>query len=266
MEAVGRLAGGVAHDFNNLLGVVSGYCDLLLEKSDDADLLRKGLSQIAKAADRAGSLTKQLLAFSRRQMIAPQILDLNAVVVGVKSMLDRLIRQQVELQVVCGVDTWNVNVDKCQMEQVLMNLIVNARDAMPEEGRITIETSNFHWHGGRVEHVDVPAGTYVMLAVSDTGTGIPAEIKAHIFEPFFTTKGPGEGTGLGLSTVYGIVKQNNGYIWVYSELGIGTTFKIYLPAVTDGVKPAERDAQIPAVLATQRKPCSWLRIRNCFVT
>lgn len=233
MEAIGTLAGGVAHDFNNLLGVIIGYCDLLLKKAPEGHPMQRGLSEIAKAADRAASLTKQLLAFSRRQMIRPRILDLNSIVWGVEAMLRRLISEDIELTVACHPELWKVNVDGGQMEQVLMNLVVNARDAMPHGGQITIETVNVAWEGGRVEHREVAAGEYVMLAVSDTGCGMDEEVRSHIFEPFFTTKEEGKGTGLGLSTVYGIIKQSQGHIWVYSEIGVGTTFKIYLPAIRE---------------------------------
>jgi len=233
MEAIGRLAGGVAHDFNNLLGVIAGYSDLLLAKTEPADQFQRGLLQIKKAADRAAALTKQLLAFSRRQIIQPKILDLNDVVVGVESMLRRLIGEDIELKVVCDCQLWCVNVDAGQMEQVLMNLVVNARDAMPQGGSITIEMANIDWRGGKVQHRDVPPGSYVMLAVSDTGCGMDEETRSHVFEPFFTTKEQGKGTGLGLSTVYGIVKQSDGYIWVYSESGVGTTFKIYLAGIKE---------------------------------
>jgi two-component system cell cycle sensor histidine kinase/response regulator CckA len=242
MEAIGRLAGGVAHDFNNLLGVITGYCDLLSKNSQLTETIRKGLSQIRKASDRAVDLTKQLLAFSRRQIIQPQILDLNGVVGGVEGMLRRLIGEDVELQVVRFPELWSVNVDAGQMDQVLMNLAVNARDAMPEGGRITIETANIEWHGGQVEHRDVPPGPYVTMALSDTGSGMDDEIRSHIFEPFFTTKEQGKGTGLGLSTVYGIVRQSDGHIWVYSEVGVGTTFKIYLPALREARPVVQAEA------------------------
>jgi two-component system, cell cycle sensor histidine kinase and response regulator CckA len=242
MEAIGTLAGGVAHDFNNLLGVITGYCDLLPTKCQLPEPVQKGLSQIRKAADRATSLTTQLLAFSRRQIIKPQILDLNSVIGGIEPMLRRLIGEDVDLKIVCHSDLWCVNVDAGQMEQVLMNLAVNARDAMPKGGQITIETTNLESHGGQVEHREVMPGSYVMIAVSDTGCGMDDDTRSHVFEPFFTTKEQGKGTGLGLSTVYGIIKQSDGYIWFYSEVGGGTTFKIYLPAFRDARPVVQAEA------------------------
>ncbi len=234
VEAVGRLAGGVAHDFNNLLTIITGYSDLLLDRLDEADPSRPHVTEIRKAADRAASLTRQLLAFSRRQVLTPQVLDLNSVVANMHKMLRRLIGEDVELVTIAAQDLWRVKVDPGQVEQVLLNLAINSRDAMPRGGKITVETANTHldekYAGG---HFPVIAGPYVMLAVSDTGCGMDAETQAHIFEPFFTTKEQGKGTGLGLSMVYGIVKQSGGYIWVYSEVGRGTTFKIYFPCVEE---------------------------------
>ena len=234
MEAVGRLAGGVAHDFNNLLTIINGYTELLLETP--ASEIKPGafLNEIKNAGERAASLTRQLLAFSRRQVLAPQVLDLNGVVSNVEKMLRRLIGEDVELRTVLDRSLGRVKADPGQIEQVIMNLAVNARDAMPSGGTLTIETSNVELdHTFTRSHVRAKPGPHVMLTVSDTGVGMTDETKARIFEPFFTTKEKGKGTGLGLATVYGIVQQSEGIIWVYSELGQGTVFKIYLPAVSE---------------------------------
>ncbi|MGD0566789.1 MAG: ATP-binding protein [Candidatus Sulfotelmatobacter sp.] len=242
MEAVGRLAGGIAHDFNNLLMVISGYSEFLLDRLGPEPTLRGPAQEIASAAGRASSLTRQLLAFSRKQMLAPKILDLNAVVTENLKMLTRVIGEDVDLVMVPATGLGAVRADAGQIEQVIMNLAVNARDAMPTGGKLTIETSNVSLNEeySRV-HAPLRPGNYVMLAISDTGAGMDSETQAHIFEPFFTTKGP-KGTGLGLSTVYGIVKQSGGYIWVNSGPGKGTTFKIYLPRVAEAV---ESVAQVP---------------------
>ncbi len=231
MEAVGRLAGGIAHDFNNLLMVISGYTEFLLERLNGAPDLRAPAQEIASAADRASSLTRQLLAFSRKQMLAPKIVNLNAVVTENFKMLTRMIGEDIDLVMVPNANLWAVRADGGQIEQVIMNLAVNARDAMPSGGKLTIETSNVTLDEEYARHHS-PAqpGDYVMVAISDTGAGMDTETQSHIFEPFFTTKGT-KGTGLGLSTVYGIVKQSGGYIWVSSEVGKGTIFKIYLPRV-----------------------------------
>jgi len=231
MEAVGRLAGGIAHDFNNLLMVISGYSEFLLERLGAEPHLRGPAQEIAGAADRASSLTRQLLAFSRKQMLAPRIVNLNDVVTENIKMLTRMIGEDIDLVMVPGPNLWSVRADAGQIDQVIMNLAVNARDAMASGGKLTIETSNVTLDQDYARsHAPLPAGDYVMVAISDTGEGMDNETQSHIFEPFFTTKGP-KGTGLGLSTVYGIVKQSGGYIWVRSELGRGTTFKIYLPRV-----------------------------------
>ena len=232
MEAVGRLAGGIAHDFNNLLMVISGYCEFLLERIGSDVALRGSVQEIANAAERATSLTRQLLAFSRKQILAPKVLDLNAIVTENLKMLRRMIGEDIDLGMVAGAEIGTVKADPGQIEQVIMNLAVNARDAMPHGGKLTIETANVTRDEEYARlHAPVTPGEYVMLAISDTGMGMDAETQAQIFEPFFTTKGL-KGTGLGLSTVYGIIKQSGGYIWVYSEPGKGTSFKVYLPRVS----------------------------------
>ncbi|MEP6692721.1 MAG: PAS domain S-box protein [Gemmatimonadaceae bacterium] len=240
LEAVGRLAGGVAHDFNNLLTAITGYSDALLDAMDADDGRRTDVQQIRRAAEHAAALTAQLLAFSRKQVLRPKVFDLTTVVVGMDSMLRRLIGEDVHLDTVAGGDgdtlRGRVKADPGQIEQVVMNLVVNARDAMPDGGHITLETAIVDLGENYAHrHVAFVPGPYVMLAVTDTGCGMDKETQGRVFEPFFTTKGPGKGTGLGLSTVYGIVKQSGGYVWVYSELGHGTTFKIYLPRVEDAV-------------------------------
>ena len=249
MEAIGRLAGGVAHDFNNLLTVINGYSELLLRKLEPAAPFYKEITQISKAGERASHLTDQLLAFSRRQVIQPKVLNLNLVVADSVKMLRRLIGEDIDLAPVLDPDLGNVKIDPVQIEQIILNLAVNARDAMPQGGKLTIETSNFEIDDRYLkEHVEIQKGWYVMLAVSDTGIGMSKEIQNHIFEPFFTTKEHGKGTGLGLSTVYGIVKQNNGYVWVYSEPGEGTTFKIYLPVIKEAVSVSnEPDISLDAL-------------------
>jgi PAS domain S-box-containing protein len=232
MEAVGRLAGGIAHDFNNLLMVISGYCEFLLERIGPDPAVRGPAQEIAKAAKRASSLTVQLLAFSRKQMLAPKLLDLNGVVTENLKLLTRLIGEDIDLVMIPGGELGLVKADPGQIEQVIMNLAVNARDAMPNGGNLVIETANVRLDESYTRtHAGVEPGEYVMIAVSDTGVGMDSETQTHIFEPFFTTKGT-KGTGLGLSTVYGIIKQSGGYIWVYSELNKGTTFKVYLPRVS----------------------------------
>src|SRR5580704_13609185 len=229
MEAIGRLAGGIAHDFNNLLMVISGYSEFLLERIGPDPALRGPAQEIANAAERATSLTRQLLAFSRKQMLAPKVVDLNGVVTESLKMLTRLIGEDIDLVMVPGADIGAVKADPGQIEQVVMNLAVNARDAMPQGGKLTIETANVNLDANYARfHSPVKPGDYVMLAISDTGMGMDIETQTHIFEPFYTTKGL-KGTGLGLSTVYGIIKQSGGFIYVYSEQGKGTSFKIYLP-------------------------------------
>jgi PAS domain S-box-containing protein len=239
MEAIGRLAGGIAHDFNNLLMVISGYSEFLLERIGPDPALRGPAQEIANAAGRATSLTRQLLAFSRKQMLAPKVVDLDGVVTENLKMLTRLIGEDIDLVMVPGPDIGAVKADPGQIEQVVMNLAVNARDAMPHGGKLTIETANVTLDANYARfHSPVKPGDYVMLAISDTGMGMDTETQTHIFEPFYTTKGL-KGTGLGLSTVYGIIKQSEGYIWVYSESGKGTTFKIYLPRVDAAAMPLE---------------------------
>ncbi len=251
MEAVGRLAGGIAHDFNNLLMVISGYSEFLLEGIGDDPTLRGHAQEIANAAERATSLTRQLLAFSRKQMLAPKIVDLNGVVTENVKMLTRLIGEDIDLVMVPGPDIGAVKADPGQIEQVIMNLAVNARDAMPHGGKLTIETANVTLDANYARfHAPVKPGDYVMLAISDTGMGMDADTQAHIFEPFYTTKGL-KGTGLGLSTVYGIVKQSEGYIWLYSEAGKGTSFKIYLPRFS---ATGETLATQPALAADAEQP------------
>jgi PAS domain S-box-containing protein len=232
MEAVGQLAGGVAHDFNNLLGVILGYTGLMLDRLGLDDPQRKSIEEIQKAGDRAALLTRQLLAFSRKQVLQPKVIDLNAVVAGAEKLLQRLIGENIELRAVLNPELCRVKADPGQIEQIIMNLAVNARDAMPSGGKLTIETSNMEFDEAyTAQHPSTRTGPHVMLAVTDTGCGMDAETKAHMFEPFFTTKEFGKGTGLGLSTVYGIVKQSGGSVWVYTEPGLGTSFKIYLACV-----------------------------------
>ena len=232
MEAVGRLAGGVAHDFNNMLMVIKGHTELLLNALPATEHITRKIQQIDRSADRAAALTRQLLAFSRMQVLQPQVISLNSVVDEMGKLLPRLIGEDVELGIRTSHNLGAIRADASQMEQVVMNLAVNARDAMPNGGKLLIETANSDLdHSYTISHPLIKPGAYVQLAVSDSGTGMDANTQAHIFEPFFTTKEKGKGTGLGLATVYGIVKQSGGFIWVYSEVGKGTCFKIYLPRV-----------------------------------
>jgi len=243
MEAVGMLAGGVAHDFNNLLTIIHGYTQLILNNLPPGDPNRHSAEQVMKAGERAAGLTNQLLAFSRRQVLQLKILDLNRAISSVGVMLQRLIGEDIDLRLELRPDIGRVSADPSQLEQVLMNLVVNARDAMPQGGTLTIETANVDLdeaYAGR--HITVKSGPYVLLAVSDTGSGMDEATKERLFEPFFTTKAPGKGTGLGLSTVFGIVKQCGGSVEVYSEPGQGSSVKIYLPRIEQAV-PVEAESR-----------------------
>jgi CheY-like chemotaxis protein len=241
MDAFGQLAGGVAHDFNNLITAINGYSEITLDKLPPADPLRANLEEIIKAGSRAAALTRQLLAFSRKQVLRPKVIDLSYVVDDMQKLLRRLIGENIKLVTAIEGKLGKVLVDPSQVEQILINLAVNARDAMPRGGKLMIEIGNVYLDKEYARHhLAVTPGPYVMLAVSDTGCGMSRAIQKRIFEPFFTTKEPGKGTGLGLSTVYGIVKQSGGNIWVYSEEGVGTKFKIYLPRID---QPGEDEVQ-----------------------
>ena len=239
MEAVGRLAGGIAHDFNNMVTVISGFGELIKEQVDPESSLRGYSEEIIKAGENASRLTKQLLAFGRRQVLAPVVLDLNVVIKNTEKMLRRLITENIEIKTVLRPELWHIKADASQMEQVVINLAVNARDAMPEGGTITIELQNVLLDEEYARsHSGVAPGKYVILIVTDSGSGMDEATRARIFEPFFTTKELGKGTGLGLATVYGIVRQSGGFIWVYSEPDEGTSFKIYLPYAEGEVEQA----------------------------
>jgi two-component system cell cycle sensor histidine kinase/response regulator CckA len=246
MEAVGRLAGGVAHDFNNLLTVILGYCELLLADLDPGDPRRADTAEIQKAGTRAAGLTRQLLAFSRKQIVEPTPLDLNAVIIDIRPMLGRLIREDVKVMLGLRPELASVTADRGQVEQIVMNLAVNAQDAMPRGGTLTLETANIELgeHYAR-SHLGVEPGQYVVLTVTDTGTGITPQVRARLFEPFFTTKEVGRGTGLGLATVHAIVTRSRGSVSVDSEVGKGTSFKVYLPRAD----AAELVAEAPSLTA-----------------
>ena len=251
MEAIGRLAGGVAHDFNNMLGVIIGYGEMVLKRLEEGTPLHAKQREVLKAAQLAADLTGQLLAFSRKQILQPKVLDLNDVVSDMDKMLRRLIGEDIELLTHAEPELGSISADPGPLSQIIMNLAVNARDAMPRGGRLTIETSNVDLDAAyAMRHSPAIPGRYVMLAVSDTGCGMDADVRANIFEPFYTTKGPGKGTGLGLSTVYGIVKQSGGFIWVYSEPDVGTTFKVYLPRV-DSAPALPVDVAVPVARGTE---------------
>ncbi|HET6977464.1 MAG TPA: PAS domain S-box protein [Pyrinomonadaceae bacterium] len=250
LEAIGQLAGGVAHDFNNMLTAIIGYTDLSLRRVGLENPIRRNLEETRKAAERSASLVRQLLAFSRKQILEPKVLDLNDVVKDMHKMLTRLIGEDIRLATRLQTDLGSVKADPSQVEQIIVNLVVNARDAMPRGGRVTIETCNITLDDRIVlKHHSIKPGPYVMLAVSDTGSGMDQATQARIFEPFFTTKEVGKGTGLGLSTVYGIVKQSGGNIWVYSEPDLGTVFKVYLPRIDDAaistIESASLETNVP---------------------
>lgn len=243
LDAIGRLSGGIAHDFNNLLGVIIGYSEALQLRIAPDDPFREAADEIQNAGKRAATLTQQLLAFSRKQVLEPKVLDLNTVVAEMEKMLRRLIREDIELSISRSSKLGRIKADRGQIEQVILNLAVNARDAMPQGGELTIETEDAELDESTVNRFAyVVPGAYVMLRITDSGCGMDAELQSHIFEPFFTTKEQGKGTGLGLATVYGVIKQSGGYIWVESEIGKGTTFKIYLPRVEEAIedKPESR--------------------------
>ena len=252
MEALGRLAGGVSHDFNNIMGVIIGYSDLLLGSLPDP-VLRAKVEQIKKAGYRAAALTRKMLAFSRKQVLSPKVLDLNTLVTETSGLLTRLLGEDIELIVRQDPGLGHVKADPTQIDQVVMNLAINARDAMPRGGKLIIETSNTELDENYIQqhHVDLRPGPYVLLTITDTGIGMDKKTQARIFEPFFTTKEPGKGTGLGLATAYGIVQQSGGYIWVHSELDKGASFKVYMPRVTETATPVEPETSPPILSGTE---------------
>jgi PAS domain S-box-containing protein len=250
VEGIGRLAGGIAHDFNNVLSVILGHCEMLNQQSDVSNRARKEIGQINTAAQHAADLTRQLLAFGRQQVMQTRVIDLNRTIVETSSMIRRLIGEDIEVSISQAESLWPIKVDPSQVTQVIVNLAVNARDAMPSGGRLTIETENVTLDADYArKHTQVPPGAYVLLAITDTGMGMNEAIKSRIFDPFFTTKEMGKGTGLGLATVYGIVKQSGGFIWVYSEPEQGTTFKIYFPR---SEAPKSEDKTVPNLAKDSR--------------
>ena len=249
MEAVGRLAGGVAHDFNNLLTVITGYSDLLLTSRDLKDNQRTALEEIRRSAERGGALTHQLLAFSRRQPMVSRVVHVNDLIIQIEKMLRRLIGEDIDLVTIPAAAQDTVTADPGRLEQVIMNLVVNARDAMPHGGKLTIETATVHLGDSfSAKHLGVPAGPHVTVSITDTGVGMDEETQSHLFEPFFTTKGPGSGTGLGLATAYGIIRQSGGAIGMFSELGTGTTARIYLPLAETKTQTATEKAPSDSAL------------------
>src|SRR5579862_5880939 len=253
LEAIGRLSGGVAHDFNNLLGLIIGYAEALQQRIPGDDPYREAVDEIQNAGKRAAALTQQLLAFSRKQVLEPRVLSLNTIITDIEKMLRRLIGEDIEMELVLSPDTCSVKADRSQIEQVVLNLVVNARDAMPDGGKLIIETGNWELDRSTVlRHPYVIPGPYAMLKVTDTGCGMDAALQSHIFEPFFTTKEKGKGTGLGLATAYGVIKQSGGYIWVDSEVGKGTTFRIYLPQVSAAAEAAPEVKAAPKVASERR--------------
>ena len=245
MEAIGLLAGGIAHDFNNLLTAIGGYTELVIQALDEQDPRREDLQEVAKAARHAGAMTRQLLAFSRRQILQSTVIDVNQLIADIQKLLRRTIPENIDLRLELNPALNPVRGDGGQLEQVILNLAINAGDAMAQGGQLRIVTENVNFDDAFAHrHAPMPAGPYIRLAVSDTGVGMPPETKARIFEPFFTTKARSQGTGLGLATVYGIVKQSGGFIWVDSEVGRGTTFEVYLPMVHEPLTPA---APVPTV-------------------
>ena len=251
MEAIGQLAGGVAHDFNNILTAILGYSELVMDSFGPRDQRRADMEAVITAGQRAAGLTRQLLAFSRKQVLQPSVVDLNGLIEDMLQMLGRLIGEQIAVVPMLAPHLGLVRADAGQVEQVSMNLVVNARDAMPTGGRVVIETANVELDQSCLHDVEIQNGSYVMLAVSDTGIGMDEATKRRLFEPFFTTKEAGKGTGLGLATVYGIVKQSGGYVWVYSEPGRGTTFKVFLPRTTDREAAEINVTRAPAALGCE---------------